>query len=608
MTKATDVATAAITHTSGLSPEDAAKAAELLTYPEDSIEYLLGGLLGYWGRERLADTTSKLQALGGSPSSLAKDPGALAGLEFVELEPAEGRGSPLAVFSYPVQKVGRDIKSVRAVFMQHGKANRGNGSLASVDTENREVRIRWTPARIEGGFYPDRVVADDWVNPAPKPAVLSYLARKVLARETLNPVTRDLLEASQPRFIDGGGPSDGVFTDDLESARTWVTQLDNSYVAVQGPPGAGKTYMGAHLIYTLIKSGARVGITAMSHSAVENLLEATVELFSERGEADILHAVKKSSAQVHGGHEAVSYVTKNVEAANPYYNLVAGTTWLFASDDLLARPVDVLIVDEAGQLSLADAVVASMSAKNVLLLGDPQQLAQVVQGEHPGKAGSSVLSHVLGTDSVVSSERGVFLATTRRMHPEITDYISARFYEGQLGAHDTCEKQNVDGVAPGLYYLESRHSDNVTEAVEEAEIVKEKVLELMGKKWTDVRGKTEPLEVSDFMVVAPYNDQVDLLRATLDSDERSAGVPVGTVDKFQGREAAVVLYTMTTSSRDEMVRGAEFLFSPNRLNVAISRARCAVFLVGTKDLLEPSDDEATNGLIAHVTDFVTRSK
>jgi uncharacterized protein len=606
--KTTDVALAAtsITHTSGLGPEDAAMATELLSQPNDSVQHLLGGLLGYWGRERLADTIAKLQTLGSSPAKLAKDPAALVDLKFLRLEPPQGRGAPLAVFSYRDQKVGRDIKNARSVFMQHGKGKRATGSLAEVDVEERQVKIRWTTARAEDGFYPNRVLADDWVNPAPKPAVLSYLARQVLDGREINPVTRDLLTAASPRFKEGHGPSNGIFSDDLQEAQTWVTQIDNSYVAVQGPPGAGKTYMGAHLIYTLIAAGQRVGITAMSHSATENLLEATVALFAERGEMELLHAVKKSS-EAKGGIAGVSYVAKNADAANPYYNLVAGTTWLFASDAMLENPVDTLVVDEAGQLSLADAVVASVAAKNVLLLGDPQQLAQVTQAQHPGSSGNSVLEHVLGGEGVIANDRGVFLSTTRRMHPEVASYISDQFYGGRLGSHESCALQNVETQEPGLYYLEAKHTGNVTESQVEAEIVKKRIVALLGKKWTDVHGVTQKLGVKDFMVVAPFNDQVDLLRSLLDSDKRTHGVPVGTVDKFQGREAAVVFFTMTTSSRDEMMRGVEFLFSPNRLNVAVSRARCAVYLVGTKALLETKAGEEDPATI-NVTNFVARSK
>lgn len=595
-----------ITHTSGVSEEVDALANDLLTNDTDSIEYLLGGLLGYWGRERYADTVAKFDTLKGSREKLLKNPDVIYGLRFQELEPAVGRGAPRALFSFPEQRIGKDMATARGVFMTNGP-RRGQASTAKLDTENHVLALRWTPAREEDGFYPERVVEDSWVNPAPKPDVLVSLARKVQEGTQINRVTKDILEGAAPRFKDGTGPEGGLFTDSVEDAALWVGDLDESYVAVQGPPGTGKTYLGAHLIYALIIAGRRVGITAMSHSAVENLLEAVHALFTEKGELELLRAAKKVTSEQRNGLDGVAYPTKNAELAYQGYNLVAGTTWLFASDSLLHSPVDVLVIDEAGQLSLADAVVASLAAHNVILLGDPQQLAQVAQAEHPGNSGNSVLEHVLGGEALVTPERGVFLSTTRRMHPEITKFISERFYEGKLESHESTGTQSVANVGTGLRYLVAQHTDCTTDSEAEVELVRNQILDLLGRVWTNVAGKKRKLEGHDFMVVAPYNDQVDLLRSAFDADERLEEVQVGTVDKFQGREAPVVFFTMTTSSRDEMVRGTDFLFSPNRLNVAVSRARGLVYLTATKALLaEPTGDDPA-ALIENVTDFVARA-
>ena len=281
----------------------------------------------------------------------------------------------------------------------------------------------------------------------------------------------------------------------------------------------------------------------------------------------------------------VTYVTGgNAPCAKPDYNLVAGTTWLFASPDLRGAPVDVLIVDEAGQLALADALAASTSARNIVLLGDPLQLPQVAQAVHPGGGGSSVLQHVLGDDVTMPPDRGVFLTETRRMHPDVCRFISEEIYEGRLVSHPDCVRQTTE-FGTGLRWLRADHDGCTTESPEEAALVAGQIGRLLGTTWVNKHGVACPLEVGDFMVVAPYNDQVALLRETLDADPLTRGVPVGTVDKFQGREAAVVFFTMTTSSTDFMPRSAEFLFSRNRLNVAISRARCLAYLVCTEELL-----------------------
>jgi uncharacterized protein len=283
--------------------------------------------------------------------------------------------------------------------------------------------------------------------------------------------------------------------------------------------------------------------------------------------------------------DGVAYPSSNSAAANPKYNLLAGTSWFFCSQEVRNAPVDVLIIDEAGQLSLADAVAASGAARNLLLLGDPLQLAQVSKGTHPEGSGASVLEHVLGDDATIAPDRGVFLAETRRMHPAVCGFISSQFYEGRLSSYPACAGQRIDGFDVGLVWLEATHSGRSTDSVEEAEMVVDAILGLLGRDWCDLRGEHGPLEANDFMVVAPYNDQVHRMRDALDADARTAGVQVGTVDKFQGREAPVVFFTMTTSTGEDMPRGPEFLFSRNRLNVAVSRAQCLAYLVCTEELL-----------------------
>ena len=234
-----------------------------------------------------------------------------------------------------------------------------------------------------------------------------------------------------------------------------------------------------------------------------------------------------------------------------------------------APPVDVLVVDEAGQLALADAVASANAAKNLILLGDPLQLSQVAQAEHPDGSGASVLEHLLGTHTTLPEDQGVFISETRRMHPDVCRFISDQIYEGRLASHESCAQQTTT-FGTGLRWLEAVHSQRSTESPEEADLVIAQVSAMIDTPWVDQRGRTTNLRAEDFMVVAPYNDQVDLLRAAFDGQPGLRDVQVGTVDKFQGREAPVVFFTMTTSSAEDMPRGPEFLFSRNRLNVAVS--------------------------------------
>jgi len=272
-------------------------------------------------------------------------------------------------------------------------------------------------------------------------------------------------------------------------------------------------------------------------------------------------------------------------AAKTKFNLVAGTTWLFASPDLARAPVDVLVVDEAGQLSLADTLAACRSAGNLLLLGDPLQLPQVAQASHPGTSGGSALQHLLGDATTMPATRGVFLAETRRMHPDVCTFISDNIYESRLSSHTSCAIQATQS-GTGLRWLRAEHTGCSTYAAEEVELVHAEIRRLLGTTWVDQHGTATPLTVRDFLVVAPYNDQVNLLRERLTADPVTRGVAAGSVDKFQGRQAAVVLFSMATSSSQHMPRSADFLFSRNRLNVAISRARCLAYLVCTAELLD----------------------
>ena len=570
-------------------PELDLLAEQLLASDTGTTEHLLGDLLGYWRRERSADVGPKFAQLEADTHVLLDDPDVVAGLVFMDFEDHQGAQGKLkyARFFWPDQALSNDIRS-GTVLIAGGLGESGFAGLVGIDQDGHTLTLRWNEKREEDGFLPRALCADDWVSPRPKPGVLGQLARQVLedpGESSPNPMSMALLSRALPRFLPDSGPAGGVFSDKLDDILSWVNDLDSSYVAIQGPPGTGKTYRGAHIIHALITSGKRVGISAMSHAAIDNLLKAVHDVFVEKGELSYLSACRRSKLPADGGLEGVAYPAGNKAAANSKFNLVAGTSWFFCSQEMRNAPVDVLVIDEAGQLSLADAVAASSSARNMLLLGDPLQLAQVSKGTHPDGSGASVLEHVLGDEATITSDRGVFLAETRRMHPAVCGFISSQFYEGRLSSYAACNDQRIEGVDAGLVWLEATHTEQSTASPEEADLVAATIVELLGRDWHDSAGMCTPLSAEDFMVVAPYNDQVHILRDLLDGNDRTAGVQVGTVDKFQGREAPVVFFTMTTSTGDDMPRGPEFLFSRNRLNVAVSRAQCVAYLVCTEELL-----------------------
>jgi uncharacterized protein len=415
-------------------------------------------------------------------------------------------------------------------------------------------------------------------NPAQRDALLR-LARSVRDRDNAYPALEAVLARDLPRFTDRPTGT-AIQTTDLDEQQALARALDRSYLLVQGPPGTGKTYTGARLIVDLLRHGKRVGVTALSHRAINNLL---AEVETAAAEANLAFSgARKAGAENHqrvpdGGQ--IANVAENGAITGGAHDLVAGTTWLFAPE-AWTEQLDYLVIDEAGQLSLADALAAGTAAHNLILLGDPLQLPQVSQATHPVGTNASVLEHLLDDDPTVPENRGIFLTDTWRMHPDVCEFISREVYEGRLHAEKRCSAQST-GAGTGLRYLAVQHRGNASQSHEEADAVAETIATLVGRPYTDRNGTTRPLTPNDIMVVAPYNAQVRLLRQRL-----GGGVRVGTVDAFQGQEAPVVVFSMATSSGEDIPRDVAFLFSRNRLNVAISRARCLAILCACPDLLE----------------------
>jgi uncharacterized protein len=554
----------------------------------DSREYLLGDLLNYWRRERSADVTPKYLALNGDFTLLYDNMDYLTNLQFVRFEEPAGRvRTRRLVMSWPDQVIDRSLKVGDDVLYAGVGAPYGHSAITAIDFLQNEVTLRWGAVQESSGGVPASLTRDKYYRPGAKASALKDLARQVLDSKTHGAPSRlamSLLGRDLPRFKPGFGPKEGAFSDDLDMVYEWVGHLDESFVAFQGPPGTGKTYSGSHIIHRLIKSGVRVGVVAMSHPAIDNLMNATYEEFERNGDTALLRALRWKDDDDETSLDFAKYSKKKDDLTSGTFNLIGGTAWLWANPETRQNPVDVLIVDEAGQLSLADALSSTNGTKNVVLLGDPLQLSQVAKAEHPGGSGASVLQHVLGEHLTIPNDQGVFISKTWRMHPDVCQFISKQIYEDRLTSDECCEVQDTT-FGTGLRWIEAVHSQRSTESIEEVELVLEQNSRMVGTQWVNQKGEKAPLEAHDFMVVAPYNDQVKLFRSTLQKVPALRDVQVGTVDKFQGREAPVVFFTMTTSSAEDMPRGPEFLFSRNRLNVAVSRARCLAYLVCTEELL-----------------------
>ena len=560
---------------------------QLHEFDLDTPQYLLGDLLNYWRRERTADMTPRFATLDSDAIDLIDSPEFVVGLEFARVEEPQGRERNRAlVLTYPEQPVDpKFFANNQKVAFSSAEQAHGLGSLRRLDVERRELVIVWGAFQEEVGAVPRNLTYYEDFAPGSKLAALKDLARQVLDPVTHGEPSRlsmALLEAERPRFRSGFGPRGGRFSDELEEIHAWVGELDESFVSFQGPPGTGKTYSGSHVIYHLIKAGLRVGVVSTGNLAIDHLMSAAYGVFEQHDDVSSLRALRWWSTN-EVTLDFATYSKKSDVLTTDRFNLIGGTSWLWSRAELRQLPVDVLVVDEAGQLSLADAVAATNGARNMLLLGDPLQLAQVSKAVHPNGSGASVLGHLLGANVTIPDDEGVFMSETRRMHPDVCRFISNQIYEGRLTSHESCEQQTTV-LGTGLRWLRARHEGCSTESHEEASMVVDQVRAMVGTPWVNQSGVQAPLRHEDFMVVAPYNDQVRLLRDTF-ADAGLRGVQVGTVDKFQGREAPVVFFTMTTSSASDMPRGPEFLFSRNRLNVAVSRARCLAFLVCTEELL-----------------------
>jgi len=520
-------------------------------YEEGTSEHLLGDLLGYWTDEWWAYLMPKLAQVQQDTADLMDARDAIAALTPVGEFPRIGKTgkelkNPAMRFSFPPQQLGDFAEEEARVLYTLPDGSWRSANIDNLDNESLEIDLEWGEKQRTTGHLPEALIVHTWVPTDVKRLALFDFAERLLDNRDPNPATRALLCRDLPRFRTGGGPPGGVFSDDLHAMCSWITQLDHSYVAVQGPPGTGKTYRAAHMVHTLVREGQRVGIAAPNHRSIENVVREVIKVFTENGDRDLLNGVRVKSQGSKPGLDGFKYGDAG-KASAPDVNVVAGTSWLFSSDKMSDAPVDVLLVDEAGQFALADALASSRAARNLVLLGDPLQLPQVNLANHPGGGGRSALAHVLGEDVTLPEERGVFIEETRRMHPDICRFISEQIYEGRLAWHESCERQGT-AAGTGLRWLQVNHSGNSTSSIEEATVVADHIARLVGTLWTDANGDERPLTVADFMVVAPYNDQVRTIRKMLNRNPRTKDVPVGTVDKFQGGTAAVVFFSTATST------------------------------------------------------------
>jgi predicted RecB family nuclease len=440
------------------------------------------------------------------------------------------------------------------------------------------------PARIT-------LIPNEFVNPDPIPGAIETVARAYLeGNGAAHSAILDFLQRRAPR-IAGIQPGQPIVTGNSGAERmagiiAAVTGLQNSCLTIQGPPGTGKTWTASHVIAELMRQGKKVGISSNSHKAINNLLIRTAEVCKRDGIAAAFACTKNTDEALEGLGVAILANNALAEWIEP--GCVVGTTaWGFCRSEL-EKQFDYLFVDEAGQVSVANLVGMSNAANNIVLIGDQMQLGQPTQGTHPGESGMSTLDYFMGELATIPEHSGIFLDTTSRMHPAVNRFISDAIYEGRLRAADGNERQVVrvpagySGVLDreaGIVIVPVTHEGNSQASDEETEEIAVLAAELLNRTLVDKQGAERKAGWDDMLFVAPYNFQVNKLRSRLSRLAGGANAKVGTVDRFQGQEAAIVFVSMCSSDANDSPRGMDFLFDEHRLNVAVSRAQSLAVVV-----------------------------
>lgn len=551
---------------------------------EESAKWLLAQLLSWHRREDKRAWQEGYRFADMDEEELLDERVGLTRMRFVE-RVAAGRLVPTDRYFFDPQatnvRVGKDLYFGDERF----------GEVVAIDPAKGIVEIKKTKKTAD--IHPPAVYM--WDAPLNTDAQASALYR-LGEWVTANAVDaagkyragRDLLLRNPPRLREGEKLTPLAGEKPENTASRVALALEDSVFAIQGPPGSGKTHTGGRMICELLKRGRKVGVTALSHKVIRNLLEAVVEAAQEgdMGGVRCLHRENEGKES-----EGVAVAKKNNEEAlealaSGKANVVGGTSWLW-SHQTAFEAVDVLFIDEAGQMSLADVLAVSQAAKKLVLLGDPQQLERPLKGSHPDGAEKSALEHLLDGRKTISEEMGFLLPESWRLHPHVCEFTSEVFYEDKLSSHAIARSRVLEGhpwfEGAGLWFVPVEHEGSRNASREEVDVVVRIVDGLLRPevRWFRNAGNSRRVREEDILIVAPYNAQVSDLSARLPT------MRIGTVDKFQGQEAPVVIYSLTTSTPEEAPRGMEFLYSLHRLNVATSRAMTSVVVVGNPRLFEP---------------------
>ena len=565
-------------------PVDAAERDE-----KQSATWLLAQLLDFHRRENKATYWEGFRLAELDDDDLLDDRAGIAGLKFLK-RLAVDRNIPTDRYSFEKQETEARVDKK----LYYGPEVSNLGCVVDVDLAALTIDIKKTKKTAD--VHPTSAYV--WDSPINSDKLADSLLRTgdwVLASTIDAPgqlrAARDLLLRKAPRLKHGETLAPLPLEGPKETACRIVSALDHSVFAIQGPPGAGKTFTGARMICQLVKQGKKVAVTALSHKVIRKLLDEVLEAADEDNVPNVRCMQKCSDDDGLDPTPGIATVDDNADALTALQqgtaNVMGATSWMWPRAEFF-ESVDALFIDEAGQMALADVVAAGQAAHNLILIGDPQQLERPLKGSHPAGAEKSALEHLIGEHKTIPADKGMLLPETWRLHPNLCNFTSEMFYEARLRPHAGLDQRVIGGHpwmnGAGLWFVPTNHTGCRNSSPQEVEIIKKIVSSLVahGVDWFRTATTKKQMALEDVLVVAPYNAQVSDLLTGLPK-----GAKVGTVDKFQGQQAPVVIYSLTTSTPEDAPRGMEFLYSLNRFNVATSRAQTAVIVVGNPLLFEP---------------------